>query len=832
MDNQTLDDRRAQPGEHSAYSASGRFDMPTTHGAPSCEVCGRRDESLRAIVIPYLFSFIVITMRRSWTGIYCGRHRLQRLLAAGFISSILGWWGIPWGLIHTPLTLLKLARGGEIPEEENVELLARVAVHKLNTGEPGEAIQVFQEALRIKEDERTRNSLLELQAKYPLSYEMKESRAPLWYVLSLVTATLIGIGIGLLDFLTVLLLGWILGSETHILLAILSWAPLVAMIFVGALLLNELLRFVFDRTGTDHLLISMLIAIGAGGLMWYGLPQGYLMGDYLSAIVSGLGFDSAGDFLLTTGAVISQGGIWFVLDALESGLPGDWIYLVLWGLAGALYFWLAIRSAQESVHWRVRLELLQGDLRMVEPRSFLPVWGALGGYALILLIGLSIFAGRGRLLRGGPDLVAYIEQGDELSLAGDYEQAEAAYRQAISVAPSQPGPHESLAWLLYSVGNLVEASSEFGRAMELDPDWADPYLGMGYIQLNKEEYAAAEQAFRTALQLADEPTFVGQAYYGLGILSHRADNLESAIAYYEQAVREDWQLTMAHMDMAIAYYAMADFSRTIEHANDLIGIVPNWGAPHALLALAYYQLNQPQAMTRELDWAEDSGSIDLYSQLLITEVYWSLEQYDTAREVLLSANVLYPEDTQILLLLAQHSALEGDYRSAHERIDRLLENDPAFADAYIARAWVFIEMQDLAQAEKALDDALNLEPENWEAHSLQSFVYFHQGRIEEAYTEADVAIRAYAFAGSCYVHRAFAARARGDIESAFSDAQRALALEPKLDMAHFILGVVYFDRGESEQGSASLRTFLELARDRAYVRDYVQQAQAVLAQLP
>jgi tetratricopeptide (TPR) repeat protein len=832
MDERTLNDRRTQPGEHSSHAAGVGFDMPTTHGAPSCEVCGRRDESLRAIVIPYLFSFLVITLRRSWTGVYCWRHRLQRLIAAGFISSLLGWWGIPWGLIHTPITLFKLARGGEIPEEENVELLARVAVHKLNTGEPGEAIQVFQEALRIKEDERTRNSLLQLQAKYPLSYEEKEGRAPLWYVLSLVAASLIGIGVGLLDFLTVFLLGWILGSETHILLAILSWAPLVAMIFVGALLFNELLKFVMDRTGTDHLLIGMLLALGAGGLMWYGLPQGYLIGDYLSAIVSGLSFDSAGDFLLTTGAVISQGGIWFVLDALESGLPGDWIYLILWGLAGALYFWLAIRGAQESVHWRVRLELLQGDLRLEEPRSLLPVWGALGGFAFVLLIAFSIFAGQGRLLRGGPDLVTYIEQGDEYARVGDYDQAEAAYRQAIGIAPGQPGPHESLAWVLYSMGDMDEASAEFGRAMELDPDWADPYLGMGYIHLARGDHPLSEQAFQTALRLAEEPGLTGQAYYGLGILSHQRDDLETAIAYYEQAVREDWQLAGAHLDMALLYFAMADFPRAIEHANDIIGIAPEWGAPHALLALANFQLDQPGAMERELDWAEDLDSTDAYSQLLIAEVYWRVVDYAAAQEILQGASILHPDNHQFPLMLARLSALEGDFASAHERIDHLIEHDPALVDAYITRAWVFVEMQDLGQAEGALSQALALAPDDWEAHSLGSFVYFHQGKIDEAFAEAEAAIKRYAYSSSAFVHRAFAARARGNLEDAFRDATRAVTLDPKLDMAYFILGVVHLDRGENELGAANLRTFLELARDRAFVRDYIQQAQVVLAQLP
>jgi tetratricopeptide (TPR) repeat protein len=822
----------SQPGRETSSLRSSTFDMPTTHGAPACEVCGRRDETLRAIVIPYVFSVIVMTMRRTWVGVYCWRHRLLRLGAAGLISALFGWWGIPWGFIYTPVALFKLAKGGDIPEDENVELLARVAVHKLNTSEPGEAIRVFQEALRIKEDERTRRSLVELQARYPLSYEPSDGRTPFWYIASLMAASLIGIGVGLLDYLVVSLLGWILGEEPYLILALLSWAPLVAMLFLGILLLNELLRRVLDQTGTDHLLIGMLLAIGTAGLMWYGIPQGHLIGEYLGAMLGGMAIDSLGDFIMTTGAVISQGGLWFILDALESGLPGDWIYLGLWGLAGIMYFWLAIRNAQESVHWRVRLELLRGDLQQEQPKSRLPAWGALGGFAFVLLFGFVIFAGRGRLLRGGPDLVAYVERGDEFFLAGDYEQAESAYRQAINAAPKQPEPHDNLAWVLYSKGDHEGAEAEFTLAKALDPNWADPHIGMAYVYLSRGDRLSAGDSFQTALALASDPYSAAQAYYGLGNLAHQADDLEAAIAYYEQAVREDWQLALAHMDMALAYYAMGDFSRTIEHGNDLIGLSPDWGATHALLALAHYQLDQPEIMTRELDWADDLDSADLYSQLLLADVYWALEQYQEARVVLESAYTLAPENIQVPLQLARLYAVGGEYEKAQDLVTAQVELDPSLVDAYLARAWVYIEMQDLGQAEAALNMALKLAPDDWSAHNLRSFVYFHLGRIDEAFNEADTAIRSYPYEGSAYTHRAFAARARGDIEGAFTDAQHALELAPKLDMAHFILGVVYLDRGEVDLGAESLRVFLELARDRAFVRDYIQQAQAVLSQLP
>ncbi len=832
MDAGSSNNQPSKPGLRDEGSGEVKFDIPTTHGAPSCQVCGRRDETLRAVVIPFVFSLLVITIRRSWSGVFCWRHRIQRLIGAGLITALAGWWGIPWGLIYTPLNLFKLASGGEIPEDENVELLARVAVHKVNTGEPEEAIKTFREGLRIKEDERTRNSLLQLQAKYPLYSEVKESRIPYWYLGAFVGASLLGMGFGLFDFLVTQFLSWIVGSETHFLVGILTWAPFVAMIFIGALVLNEGIRWIFERTSTDHLLMGIVVALGVAGLVWYGIPQGYLVGEYFSAIFNGLSIESAGDFILTTGAVITQGGLWFVLDSIESGLVGDVIYLVIWGLAGIFYAWLGIRSAQDSVHWQVRLELLEGELRIEEPRSRLPAWGAIGGFAFVFILGFAIFAGRGRLLRGGPDLVAYMEQGDAFSMAGDYQQAEDAYRQAIEVAPGQAGPHDSLGWVLYSVGRFEEAAEAFSRAMELDRGWADPHVGMAYVHLSQGQSEDAAAAFQRALELADEPYFAAQAYYGLGNLAHQSDDLQTAIAYYEQAVREDWQLAIAHMDMAIAYYAMGDYPRAIEHANDILGVAPDWGAPHALLALANFALDETEDMNRELEWAEDLDSEDLYSRLLLADTYWGLEDYEQAEAVLHRAELLYPENRQAPLLIARLAALQQDFGRANSLVDGQIGRDPTLIDGYLTRARVKIEQQDLGAAEAALNEALRLSPEDWESHSLRSFVYFHQGRIEEAHREADAAVQAYPYDAATYAYRAFSGRARGNLETAFADAQRAAALAPKLDLAYFILGVLQFDLGDSEAGAENLRMFLELARDRAYVRDYVIQAQAFLDQLP
>ncbi|HUS83789.1 MAG TPA: hypothetical protein VMX56_01490, partial [Anaerolineales bacterium] len=93
---------------------------------PACEICGRQDETLRLVVLPYVVSLVVVTFRRAWTGLWCSRHRNERRVLAGLITALAGWIGIPWGFVYTPMALINLAKGGDQPLDENVHLLQQL----------------------------------------------------------------------------------------------------------------------------------------------------------------------------------------------------------------------------------------------------------------------------------------------------------------------------------------------------------------------------------------------------------------------------------------------------------------------------------------------------------------------------------------------------------------------------------------------------------------------------------------------------------------------------------------------------------------------------------
>ncbi|MBE9479729.1 MAG: tetratricopeptide repeat protein, partial [Chloroflexi bacterium] len=743
---------------------------------PACEICGRQDETLRLVILPYVVSLLVVTFRRAWTGVWCSRHRNERRVLAGLITALAGWVGIPWGFIYTPMALISLAKGGDQPADENARLLQQLAEDTLKTGDPQAAIRILEEALKLKEDAAIRLQLQELYSRYPLSIAEPPPISPWPFVFGLGASIIIGLSIGLLDHFITVLIGLVLGVEVNIFLAILSWVPFVALIFLGGLVLSEVLQWTIEKTRLQEMMLSLVFAAVAALITFYGIPQGQLFGDYLGAVFGGLQFDSFIDFILTTGAVFTQGGLWYLLDSIQSGLLTDWIYLLILTVGGVYFLWISLSSVRETVHWLVRLDLMQGETAIEEERSTLNIWGSIAGIVVGLFLLAVLFGGRGVALRGNPEAVAHIERGDLLFAEGDLDGAAVEFQNAILSAPHLPGPHASLGWVLYSMGDLEGAVSEFVEARRMDNTWADPVLGLAYIYMSQNEIEAARQEFEAALALKPEPYLMAQANYGLGNVAFDEGNLESALAYYQEAILQDWELQIAHLDLALVHFHMGEFDKAVEKANDLIALAPDWGAPHALLAMAYHQLDDSTLEERELAWAEDLQPEDLYSLMLLANAYWDRREFARAEELLLKAVEYYPQNDQAVLTLSYVYTGMQKYDRALELLDPVFARDTYPAGGHLAKGYIFTQLQDLDQALAEINIAKDLDPDDWTVYRDMSFVYFHQGAVQEALAAVEKAEELNPYDSAIFTNKAFAQRSLGDIVGALESAQTAIEL--------------------------------------------------------
>ena len=108
--------------------------VATDHLPNKCEICGRQDETVRYVTYPYVVSLVVVTFQRAFSGCWCRTHRIEKWLAASFLTLLFGWFGVPFGLLFTPFRLFQLARGGIQSDAANARLLANIAEEKSRAG--------------------------------------------------------------------------------------------------------------------------------------------------------------------------------------------------------------------------------------------------------------------------------------------------------------------------------------------------------------------------------------------------------------------------------------------------------------------------------------------------------------------------------------------------------------------------------------------------------------------------------------------------------------------------------------------------------------------------
>ena len=84
----------------------------------------------------------------------------------------------------------------------------------------------------------------------------------------------------------------------------------------------------------------------------------------------------------------------------------------------------------------------------------------------------------------------YFNEGYQLQMSGDLEGAVAAYRRSIEMYPTAEA-HTFLGWAYSFQGRVDEAIKECEIAIQVDPDFGNPYNDIGVYLIEKGEYDEA-----------------------------------------------------------------------------------------------------------------------------------------------------------------------------------------------------------------------------------------------------------------------------------------------------------------------------------------------------
>lgn len=140
----------SDPAARLAYDAVHQEAEPKAAEPPEpirCSCCNKVSAQPRIVVFKAVKSFVLVTIRKPISGIFCSDCAQKQSLKASAITWLLGWWGVPWGPVYSVQVLLTNMFGGTHPDMENARMLGYQAYYFYATGRPEIAQSVAQDAL-------------------------------------------------------------------------------------------------------------------------------------------------------------------------------------------------------------------------------------------------------------------------------------------------------------------------------------------------------------------------------------------------------------------------------------------------------------------------------------------------------------------------------------------------------------------------------------------------------------------------------------------------------------------------------------------------------------
>ena len=281
-----------------------------------------------------------------------------------------------------------------------------------------------------------------------------------------------------------------------------------------------------------------------------------------------------------------------------------------------------------------------------------------------------------RALEADPQLEpAYITLGRVHNSTGQYEVAIEEFERALHLAPRDADAIQGMAQAYQRLGRNQEAESMFLRATALQPDsWAG-YLRLANFYYNVRRYPEAEKQYRRVLELAPDNA---AAYTNLGTVLTNENRFGEARTVLEKAVALNPTYS-AYNNLADVYYmegrytdAAAIYEKALQLNNDDYRV---WGSLGSAYAAAPSLANQSKAAFEKAARLAEQQAREAPDGIVQSDLgayYARLKMTDKARVRLESALALAPEDTRVVLNVAEGYAILGDRAAATLQLRKAL----------------------------------------------------------------------------------------------------------------------------------------------------------------
>jgi tetratricopeptide (TPR) repeat protein len=264
-------------------------------------------------------------------------------------------------------------------------------------------------------------------------------------------------------------------------------------------------------------------------------------------------------------------------------------------LAGILYWaqclFAKYRLISFSIWWfflTLSLESSVFPLKNVifEHRLYLPM----AGYSMFLVSGVFYLTQKSSIRAAVMVLTVIIGANSILTYQRNkvWQSEFTLWDDTVRKSPHKARAFDNRGFAYFSQGDLMEALSDYDKAIDLDPDLADAYVGRGLIYADQNKFVQAISDYDRAIQI--NPDFA-DAYNNRGIFYLHQGDAGQAIADLSKAISLDAVNVKAYYNRGLGYTKEGNFVQAVADYNQTIKLDPDYADAYYNRGLSFAQQN-------------------------------------------------------------------------------------------------------------------------------------------------------------------------------------------------------------------------------------------------
>ena len=435
-----------------------------------------------------------------------------------------------------------------------------------------------------------------------------------------------------------------------------------------------------------------------------------------------------------------------------------------------------------------------------------------------------------------------LAQADRSFAAGQYDQAEIEYLNALKLEALNPQAIGQLGLIYYAQGRVGRASPFLLKGRELQPENLELRQKLGMLQLGtghvKEARAEADFILARKPQDAEAPLLLAETavaptdmeevrkrlqslpppaaggapvLVALGTLDLRQRNLKDAEAAFKRAVELDPKSSAAHAALGTLYRVQGDMSKAEEELKKAADLSPTRSPRRLYYAQFKIQSGDLAAGKRLLDEINLATPDYLPAWIWQAEITAAQKKYDESAAFVakvLARDSMHPE---AMLLSARLKLARNEPAKAVAELERMATIYRQAPQVHYQLGLAYLAAGDTAKAMTSLTQAVTLAPGFAEAIVVLAELQIRQGELNLAIVALKKLVQQRPDLPQARLLLADAYRGQGNLDEALGAYRQLEAQYPKNPQTPLLTGLVLLQQKKPDDARMEFEKALALA---------------------